>query len=577
MIIPRYFLLVCLTLPASGLAAAAPVMNPGNDDDVVAMTPFDVTDSALEDFGLQVRRGVRDPARSTLLWPVRVPQIIAVLPNTAAARAGLRPGELIIRADGKSASSTLLSPNTFRKLQDRKLNAVAAASKPVTWTLEIQAIDGKTTRTVPLTVPTPAPHWGEAPWTAPVGRIPVTVPEEGPLADRAKLVLNNGIWVLFNNTVIAKEFGWPIAAARPLRGFQWTIVDTEDRRHRIFVTQQQGPTEILLEIWSRETGQIDFLTSPAGAMEKVYTRPYGRSSGTAPNREESRARFEKEMAFWLNEATDRSDRWPLELKGGTIIGSTIPLPNTSGAPRSAAKGTPPGPRAPQFLQLPKATETQRALFEEAFAKIGADEENWAYTETSRGLDDNHQTVVRVDPSKPEGQRVTLLKYDGKPPTPAQLKTWRDQGRDSSATLGDLPPLTSVIDFTDLRVSADETAAMAFELPIVAGNANFPSDKFQALFRVNKTRRALEDITVKLREAIKVVGVVKITDAGLEAHFRTFDPAYPPQPVSLKAGGAARLLLIKISRSFEATRTDYVRVTPSDAAPVPATSEPAPAK
>ena len=209
MIIPRYFLLVCLTLPASGLAAAAPVMNPGNDDDVVAMTPFDVTDSALEDFGLQVRRGVRDPARSTLLWPVRVPQIIAVLPNTAAARAGLRPGELIIRADGKSASSTLFSPNTFRKLQDRKLNAVAAASKPVTWTLEIQAIDGKTTRTVPLTVPTPAPHWGEAPWTAPVGRIPVTVPEEGPLADRAKLVLNNGIWVLFNNTVIAKEFGWP--------------------------------------------------------------------------------------------------------------------------------------------------------------------------------------------------------------------------------------------------------------------------------------------------------------------------------------------------------------------------------
>jgi hypothetical protein len=72
-------------------------------------------------------------------------------------------------------------------------------------------------------------------------------------------------------------------------------------------------------------------------------------------------------------------------------------------------------------------------------------------------------------------------------------------------------------------------------------------------------------------------MVKITDAGLEAHFRTFDPAYPPQPVSLKAGGAARLLLIKISRSFEATRTDYARVTPSDAAPVPATSEPAPAK
>ena len=113
----------------------------------------------------------------------------------------------------------------------------------------------------------------------------------------------------------------------------------------------------------------------------------------------------------------------------------------------------------------------------------------------------------------------------------------------------------------LRVSADETAAVVFELPIVSGNAEFPTDKFQALLRVNKTRRSLEDIIVRMREAIKVAGVVKVTDAGLEARFRTLDPAYPPQPVSLKAGGAARVLLVKISRSFEATRSDFVRVTP----------------
>jgi hypothetical protein len=569
----RILLLASLVLPLAAFAAAAPAAAADDDDDrVVALPAFDFVDSALEDFGLQVRRGARDPARSSMLWPVRVPQIVAVLPNTAAARAGIRPGEFILKADGKSASSTLFSPNTWRKLQDRKLNAVAAATKPVTWTLELRSADGQTTRTVPLTVPTPAPRWGEAPWRTPVGRIPVDVSEAGPFAERARLVLNHGIWTLFSNSILAQAFGWKLNPAVPLRGYQWSIVDAEDRRHRIFVTQQHGHTEIMLEVWSRETGQSNFLTSPAGALEKVVHRTFSR--GTAgPSPEQNRARFEQELNFWLKEVTDQSARWPLELKGGIILGSTMAAPNTSGAPRSAAKadGPLPGPRAAQFLHLPQTTGEQRSLFEEAFAKVGADEENWAYTETSRGLDDNHQTVVRVDPSKPEGQRVTLLKYDGKPPTAAQLKTWRDQGRDVAATLGDLPPLTSVIDFTDLRVAADETAAVVFELPIVAGNADFPADKFQALFRVNKTRRSLEDIVVKMREAIKVAGLVKITDAGLEAHFRTLDPASPPQPVALKAGGAARLLLVKISRSFEATRTDYVRVQPYVDPAAPATA------
>jgi hypothetical protein len=555
----RFLLLASLVLPTAGFAAAAP--EPDDDgDDVVAMAAFDFVDSALEDFGLQVVRRARAPGSTLTFWPVRVPRITAVLPNTAAARAGVRPGEYILRADGRSAASTLFARNTWQKLQDRKLDAVAAATKPVTWTLEVQSPDGKSTRTVALTVPTPSPHWGEAPWAAPVGRAPVSVPEAGPLADRAGRILNHGIWALYSNGAAVLEFGWKVDPAHPLLGYQWTIVDPERRRHRMFVTRQHRHTEIVLETSVPGSEFAVFLTSPSGALEKVVHRSFGRGA-VAPTPEDSRARFEQELGFWLKDVTEKSDRWPLALEGGTTIGSTFPPPASPAVTTRPAVAPPAGPRAAQFLQLPRATEAQRALFDEAFGKLGADEQNWAYTETSRGLDDNHQTVVRVDPSKPDAQRVTLLKFDGKPPTPAQLKTWRDQGRDNTATLGDLPPLTSVIDFTDLRIAAEETAAVVFELPIVSGNASFPAEKFQALFRVNKTRRSLEDISVKMREAIKVAGVVKITDAGLEARFQTFDPAHPPQPVSLKAGGAARILLVKISRSFEATRTDYVRVTP----------------
>jgi hypothetical protein len=81
--------------------------------------------------------------------------------------------------------------------------------------------------------------------------------------------------------------------------------------------------------------------------------------------------------------------------------------------------------------------------------------------------------------------------------------------------------------------------------------------------VNKTQRSFEDFSVKLRESIRVAGVAKVTDAGMEVRFRMFDPELAPQPVHLKVGGGARVLLVKISRSIEATRTDFKRVVPFD--------------
>ena len=115
----------------------------------------------------------------------------------------------------------------------------------------------------------------------------------------------------------------------------------------------------------------------------------------------------------------------------------------------------------------------------------------------------------------------------------------------------------------MRVFRDEAATVIFELPIRSGSAEFPAEKFSAQFRVNKTARALEDITVKARDSFRVAGVVKVVDAGLEIQFQALDPARAPQPAHLKVGGGVRVLLVKLSRSFEATRTDFKRAVPFD--------------
>lgn len=512
------------------------------------MAPFNVKADRVEEFGFQMH------ARLDLV-PGGTPSgvwVTEVLPNTAAAKAGLRPGDEILNIDGRGLTAYFF---TLFKLQEKKLAELAAGKKSVAWSLDVRTPGTKETRAVRMVVPSPPPHWGSTPWRAPEGRTPATVKEAGPLAARAREVLDHGIWTMLPWTSFLDA---PPRHVAPVLAYEWRITEPSGL-HRIWVTQQRGKTEIVLQHQSRSSGGSLFLTSPSGALEKAH---HWGAKKDAPeiSPEEMRARFQAELDFWLSQVVRSTGRWPFE----TLTGNNGNPAFASDAPHSS-EAAKPAPRAATFLALPAADAAQRALFSDALGKIGSDEESWAYTETSRGFGDNRVTTVRIDPSKPPGERSTLLKIDGKAPKAAVLQRWREEGRGAPAALGELPPLSSVVDVNDVRVFADETAAIVFELPVQASGGAFPADKFQALFRVNKTQRAFEDFSVKLRESLRVAGVGKVTEAGLEVRFQTFDPALAPQPVLLRAGGGVRVLLVKFSRAFETTRTDFKRVVPFDEA------------
>jgi PDZ domain len=551
------FLVAILNCVAPFLGVAAETNADDDDaanDDVISLTAYNAKADRIEDFGVRVWSSVYYGEAKGFFWKF-APMVSAVVPNTAAAKAGLRPGERILKSDGQSMIQGLFSLGKWRKAQAKKWKEVAAGKKNVTWTLEVETPATKTTRIVKLVVPTPPPHWGASIWQMPEGRRPSTVAEPGPLAERSRAVLDNGIWALLDGRferLLVRDFS---SGSEPT-GYEWRIGNREEGLHRIFVTQFRGRTDVFLETSSRASGSRVYLTSPSGALEKAWQWPRKGKNGETPL-EEARTGFELELDFWTTKVEKVSARWPFEVKPGFNANAIF-------AVASAKPGDAPAevrPLAEQFLKLPPATEAQQAMFTDAYGKLGAEQDRWAYTESSRGLEDKRVTVTRVDPSKPEAQRCVLISLNGKPPTPEDVQRWRDDGGDTPKALGDLPPLTNIVDLKDLRVFKDETAAFVFELPIRSGNAEFPTEKFQALFRVNKTYRSFEDITVKMRDSIRIAGVVKITEAGLQARFQTLDSAHPPQPVSLKGGGAARILLVKISRDFEATRTDFKRVQP----------------
>lgn len=538
------------------------------DDEIVSLVAYNVQADRIEDFGLRVGRAVMGEYPKTvagLMVSRYVPIVTAVLPNTAAARAGLQPGDRILKSDGRSTSVGVMSAvqlTKWRRIEKAKWAEVAAGRTNVAWTFEVLSPGAKGARTVKLTVPTPPPHWGAAKWRSPEGRPPAVVREPGPLAERSRAVLEHGIWTMVEERLtelLGLDFRRgpksDFTSGRQPAGYAWTLNGSRQGSHRMVVTQFRGRTDIFLEARGPGSFRI-YLTSPSGALEKAWQNAQRGESSDVPL-EEARLGFEHELAFWLQHVRPGTGRWPFEVRPGydpdAIFAALVP--KATGAP---AENAPPLPES--FLRLRAATEAERALFADAVGKLGADHDRWAYTETARSLEDKRVRVTRVDPAQPAGRRVTLLSIDGKKPRPAELQAWRDDGGDILQPLGELPALAGLVDLQDVRVHADEAAALVFELP-VRGGGDFSPDKFQALFRVNKTHRAFEDFAVRQRESIRVAGVARIVDAGLSARFQALDPAHPPQPVHLKGGGAARILLVKIARDFEVTRTDFQRVEP----------------
>ena len=533
-----------------------------DNDEIVSLAAYNVKADRIEDFGLRVDSAPypKPPKIGVgIFFSKFAPVITAVVPNTAAARAGLQPGERILKSEGKSTVGSPFSSGKsgqWYKTQKKKWSEVAAGKTNVTWMLEVETPTTKAVRTVKLVVPTPPPHWGASIWRRPEGRNPSTVTETGPLAGRARDVLDNGILTWVHDGFFQSFLGESVSLGSEPTGYEWRIGGRREGEHRIFVTQFRGRTDVVLDVGAYATGRWVYLTSPSGALERAW-RFTRKQKGEIPL-EAARAGFEHELDLWTTKVQTVSGRWPFELKPGYDANAIFAVL----APKAAAPVTAVvHPFAEEFLKLALATDAERAMFADAYGKLGAESDHWAYTETSHGLEDKRVTVTRVDPSKSEAERCVLLSIDGQSPTSADVQRWRDEGGDTPKPLGDLPPLTDIVDLKDLRVFKNETEAVVFELPMRGGNADFPAEKFQALLRVNKTYRSFEDITVKLRGSFRVAGVVKITEAGIDVRFQTFDTALAPQPVRLKAGGGVRVLLVKFSRSFEATRTDFKRVQP----------------
>lgn len=201
----------------------------------------------------------------------------------------------------------------------------------------------------------------------------------------------------------------------------------------------------------------------------------------------------------------------------------------------------------------------------AFRAFGRDANRWAYTQhlvvyNSKGKVQDEQ-VVRFDPSQHYDVQWTMLTKNGQPATEAQIKKHRRQMEKRTKnrrTLGELLQLKQA------TLASETETDFVYEVPFAPDkDIKFPPEKFQIFITVDRATQTLRALDVKLRESLRVVGVVKVKTGEARITFAPVVAPHGPAITSVAVAGSGSVLFVPLSSRTEAKRTEFERVTPYD--------------
>lgn len=207
-----------------------------------------------------------------------------------------------------------------------------------------------------------------------------------------------------------------------------------------------------------------------------------------------------------------------------------------------------------------------ALLGTALGKLQADEDHWAYTQTTQAFDrkgrpDGGPTVERYDPSQPPAEQWRLIQWQGREPDGRDVRRWekrkvKEQKRREEKTLGE------VMDFDRATVREETAAEVVFAIPLQPGaSKRFLAEKFMVHMTVERAREVVTGFSLETTGSFRAMGVAKIDSIEVSADFRTVDESYAPQPHAIQARGAGRVLFFRVGGAAEIAWSDFKRVKP----------------
>ena len=208
-----------------------------------------------------------------------------------------------------------------------------------------------------------------------------------------------------------------------------------------------------------------------------------------------------------------------------------------------------------------------ALLHDAIQKLIADDDHWAYTQSTqrfdrRGKPEGGLTVERYDPSQPTERQWQLLQFRGHAPTEWELTSWQSQKEKTMKHHGE-KTLGDVLDLDHAGLASETAAVATFLVPIMKdASKRFPADKLEVFMLVDKTQRALASFSLRPKAPFRIAGVMKVESGEVDGRLEVVQAQYAPTLVWARGSGAARILgFIPYGMGAEVNYTAFRRVSP----------------
>jgi hypothetical protein len=213
-----------------------------------------------------------------------------------------------------------------------------------------------------------------------------------------------------------------------------------------------------------------------------------------------------------------------------------------------------------------ALASEPALVERALENMEAvTVEEWAFTETS--VQNGTTVVKRHDPTRPHGERWTLVSVDSRPPTDEEREEHlrenerEDKSQADDAGEEDDGEIRAMISPDSLSLLEETATHLVYRFDPVAEDEDESKmyEHVDATLRVSKEGPFVESLEMRSRKPFRIAFGVKLKEFATVLTFAQVgsERAVLPETVSIRMAGRA-FLVKKIDETVEVTYSDYQR-------------------
>ena len=181
---------------------------------------------------------------------------------------------------------------------------------------------------------------------------------------------------------------------------------------------------------------------------------------------------------------------------------------------------------------------------------------WSFTQTTDG--GGQSRVERFDAAQPEFNRWTLLKQDGRAPTEAEVREYREkQSRRSSAI--NAPKLTDQLDLATLKEVGSDEAKKRFTCALKPdGDGDTVARFLEVRLTLDRASGVFEEVEIVSREPFSPATAVKIGEMKTVMTYSLPDAERPSLLLAVTTRLRGRAFFVKsLDADMTVSRSEYV--------------------